>query len=98
MAHSFQVVGALVHSVQGVVAVPLAGRIDEGVVLCNALKETLLTKLLTPLAMSMAYTALSAALLYNRGKLGHDRTRYGAPPIFTDKLAQLEPTIQATAS
>jgi hypothetical protein len=47
MAHSFQVVGALVHSLQGVVAVPLAGRIDEGVVLCNALKETLLTKLLT---------------------------------------------------
>lgn len=47
MAHSFQVVGALVHSVQGVVAVPLAGRIDEGVVLCNALKETLLTKMLT---------------------------------------------------
>lgn len=47
MAHSFQVVGALVHSVQGVVAVPLAGRIDEGVVWCNALKETLLTKMLT---------------------------------------------------
>jgi DDE superfamily endonuclease len=47
MAHSFQVVGALVRSVQGVVAVPLAGRIDEGVVLCNALKETLLTKMLT---------------------------------------------------
>jgi len=47
MAHSFQVVGALVHSVRGVVAVPLAGRIEEGVVWCNAHKETLLAKMLT---------------------------------------------------
>lgn len=51
MAHSFQVVGALVHSSKGVVAVPLAGRIDEGVVWCNALKETLLTKMLTLTAL-----------------------------------------------
>jgi hypothetical protein len=47
MAHSFQAVSALVHSGEGVVAVLLAMRIDEGVVWCNALKETLLTKMLT---------------------------------------------------
>jgi DDE superfamily endonuclease len=45
-AHSFQVVSTLVHSGGGVVAVPLAGRIHEGVVWCNAVKETLLTKMI----------------------------------------------------
>jgi hypothetical protein len=47
MAHSFQAVSALVYSGEGIVAVLLAMRIDEGVVWCNALKETLLTKMLT---------------------------------------------------
>jgi hypothetical protein len=46
MAHSLQAVSMLVRSGESVVAVPLAIRIHEGVVLCNALKETLLTKML----------------------------------------------------
>jgi hypothetical protein len=44
----------LVHAGESVVAVPLAARIHEGVVWCNALKETLLTKML-----GLVYTALS---------------------------------------
>ena len=46
MAHSLQAVSMLVRAGDGVMAVPLAVRIHEGAVFCNALKETLLTKML----------------------------------------------------
>ena len=46
MAHSLQAVSALVHAGDGIVAVPLIMRIHQGVVWCNAHKQTLLTKML----------------------------------------------------
>ena len=55
MAHSLQAVSMLVHAGESVVAVPLAARIHEGVVWCNALKETLLTKMLGLVDMVAAY-------------------------------------------
>jgi DDE superfamily endonuclease len=55
MAHSLQAVSMLVHAGESVVAVPLAARIHEGVVWCNALKETLLTKMLGLVYMVAAY-------------------------------------------
>jgi hypothetical protein len=51
MAHSMQAVAQLVRVGDAVMAIPLAARIHEGVVLCNAHKETLLTKMLGLLAM-----------------------------------------------
>ena len=46
MGHSFQAVSLLVHAGRGgVAAVPLAARIHEGVVWCNANRRTLLDKL-----------------------------------------------------
>jgi hypothetical protein len=46
MAHSLQAVSALVHAGDGIVAVPLIMRIHQGIVWCNANKQTLLTKML----------------------------------------------------
>lgn len=46
-AHSLQAVSVLVHTDgESVMAVPLAVRIHEGIVWCNAVKETLLTKMI----------------------------------------------------
>jgi hypothetical protein len=47
MAHSLQAVSMLVYAGSGVIAVPLAMRIHEGLIWCNAHKQTLLTKMLT---------------------------------------------------
>jgi hypothetical protein len=44
MAHSWQAVSALVHTGDSVVAVPLTMRIHQGVVWCNAHKQTLLAR------------------------------------------------------
>jgi hypothetical protein len=46
MGHSLQAVSLLVHAAQSVFAVPLAARIHEGLVWCNADKRTLLDKML----------------------------------------------------
>jgi hypothetical protein len=51
MAHSLQAVSMLVYAGSGVMAVPLAVRIHEGVVWCNAAKQTLLTKMLALLGL-----------------------------------------------
>jgi hypothetical protein len=46
MGHSLQAVSLLAHADQSFVAVPLIARIQEGVVLCNRHKKTLLDKML----------------------------------------------------
>jgi hypothetical protein len=51
MGHSLQAVCVLVHAAKGVVAVPLAIRIHEGIVLCNFIKKTLIDKMLSLLGI-----------------------------------------------
>jgi hypothetical protein len=47
MGHSLQAVSMLAHAGATFMAVPLAARIHEGIVACNATKRTLLDKMLT---------------------------------------------------
>jgi hypothetical protein len=51
MGHSLQAVCVLVHAAKGVVAVPLAIRIHEGIVLCNFIKKTLIDKMFSLLGI-----------------------------------------------
>lgn len=51
MGHSLQAVCVLVHAAKSVVAVPLAIRIHEGIVLSNFLKKTLIDKMLSLLGI-----------------------------------------------
>jgi hypothetical protein len=51
MGHSLQAVSVLVHAAQSVIAVPLAIRIHEGIVLSNFLKKTLIDKMLSLLGI-----------------------------------------------
>ncbi len=75
MGHSFQAVSLLVHAGFGhVMAVPLAARIHEGVVTCNANRRTLLDKLASLLGEIAAAVAERPLLLvadayYASGKL-----------------------------
>ena len=46
MGHSLQAISVLVNAVQGVAAIPLITRIQEGVVFCNRHRKTLLDKML----------------------------------------------------
>jgi hypothetical protein len=75
MGHSFQAVSLLVHAGRaGVAAVPLAARIHEGVVWCNANRRTLLDKLATLLgeiaaALGGRPLLLVADAYYASGKL-----------------------------
>jgi hypothetical protein len=75
MGHSFQAVSLLVHAgPSGVAAVPLAARIHEGIVWCNANRRTLLDKLAALLgeiavAVGQRPILLVADAYYASGKL-----------------------------
>lgn len=85
MGHSYQMVSLLVHAGKSVIAVPLAARIHEGIVVCNAHKQTLLTKMLTLLDLvagnapyifvADAYYAASAIILGMLKRGNHVVTR-----------------------
>jgi hypothetical protein len=71
MGHSLQAVSLLVQAAQGVVAVPLAARIHEGIVLSNRDQRTLLDKmllLLDGLCMALPYYFVGDAY-YGSGKM-----------------------------